>query len=396
MADVLFDIPFSAAMAGAEIAFDDEIALVAGNSYSQPVNVTGAIAMTIAADPVPGAFYRTQFVANGADVPTITGAIEHSSSGGYDNQAGAINMLRVWHDGLALLYAWSHYAWVTPVLLATASITADDRQILVLTFTGNLDETSVPDASDFTLDNTAGSDPITDVEVSGSSVILTRTRSEDDANVTITYVKGANPIKADATGFDVMPFTDFPVDYEEEGGGLAFIRLTSKSSNVTETANGGGWDYSIQEAVGAYVVCYARSALALQANEDGFFTFTMGTDDVALGPIVGFTSNAAADYYNAMAGGSISINNLGKYGTRAGNGADTTPDADTGAPEAGDVLKVERYGTDLIFSLSKNGGTSFTEFNRETGLTTAALYIFAQFGAYGNEIEQPRISGSWA
>lgn len=183
MSNIEFKNAFSRYSLGVEVSFTNAIALVAGNSYSNPVTITGPTALTIAASPVAGAEYQAYFIADGTNEPTIAGAFEHDSSTGYDDSAGAANILKVWHDGVCVLYAWSHFIDVSPVLLTGAEIQADDLTQLVLTFSGNIDEDSVPDAADFALTNSAGADSITDVAISGAEVTLTRTRNESTSTL---------------------------------------------------------------------------------------------------------------------------------------------------------------------------------------------------------------------
>ena len=61
----------------------------------------------------------------------------------------------------------------------------------------------------------------------------------------------------------------------------------------------------------------------------------------------------------------------------------------------GDVLKIARDGSDLVFSISTDAGVTFSEFNRDTGLTSADLYILIQFGRLNYGITKPRVSDNW-
>ena len=330
-------------------------------------------------------------------MPTLAGAFEHDSSSGYDDTAGAINLLEIWHDGLSVLYAWSQFETAVPVLLVGAEVSAADRHLVTLTFSGDLDESSEPSPSDFTLVNSAGADSITAVSISGSTVELTRTRSEATSTIRVTYEKGANPLKSDATGLDVMEFTARAVAFEPaEPAALELVRLPNIDGNVTETANGDGWDYSVEVSNSAYNTCYARSTVALQAGEDGYFLITMGDNDMVGGPIIGFTTDDEADWYQDVAIAGVQIYALGYYGVLSSASLLQTPDVTTVAPATGHVLKFERSGTDLVFSLSTDDGETFTEFNRETGLSAAALYILVQLGAINSKVTLPRVSGVWA
>ena len=395
MSNIQFKDAFSRYNVGVQVDFAEAIQLIAGNSYSAPVVINDPITLTIASGAVPGARYRSYFLADGINEPTIEDAFEHKSSSDYENTPGRINMFDVWHDGLSVIYAWSQFEGEEPVVLTDARVSAVDRSQLTLTFSADIDDGTEPAPSDFTLINAQGADTVTDVVISGDAVILTRTREDAGASLKVSYIKGDNPLKSDATGSNVADFKSRSVAFDVLELGDP-VRLPNSGGPVTETANGDGWDYSVNVSNTPYNTCYARSDVALQAGEDGYFIVTIGSNDMEWGPIIGFTTDDEADWYEDIDVVAVQIWEQGHYGVLQGTNTLLTPDVTTVAPSTGHMVKVERDGTDIVFSLSTDAGETFIEFNRESGLSTAALFILVQLGAQNSKISRPLVFGDWA
>lgn len=74
-----------------------------------PLSISGTTELTVDGT-TGGASASMVVIANGTNIPTITGADEWASSFGYLNTDGIPNRLDVWHDGVARRYAWSQQA----------------------------------------------------------------------------------------------------------------------------------------------------------------------------------------------------------------------------------------------------------------------------------------------
>ncbi|WP_294511086.1 SwmB domain-containing protein, partial [uncultured Intestinimonas sp.] len=81
----------------------------------------------------------------------------------------------------------------------TLSSAAIDGTSLVLTYDETLDESSTPDASDFTVSGIAAGSDVSSVAVSGTTVTLTMANAAVFSDtVTISYTPGTNPIQDEA------------------------------------------------------------------------------------------------------------------------------------------------------------------------------------------------------
>lgn len=92
-----------------------------GLSDYGPLTITGATTINVTG-AVRGSQSSMLVIANGINVPNISGATEWATSFGYLNVVGAANRLDVWYDGQGARYAWSQ-----------AAVTAPGEQILTLT-----------------------------------------------------------------------------------------------------------------------------------------------------------------------------------------------------------------------------------------------------------------------
>lgn len=81
--------------------------------------VTGATTITVSGSTF-GASAAMMVVANGTNIPSISGAIKWGSSGDYLNTSGVPNRLDVWHDGIDRRYAWSKEAAPTAIPVPAA------------------------------------------------------------------------------------------------------------------------------------------------------------------------------------------------------------------------------------------------------------------------------------
>lgn len=109
--------------------------LLDGQSTYGPLTISGPSSIAVTGSTA-GATSSMTVVADGSNVPTITGADEWANSFGYLNTSGVPNRLDVWHDGVARRYSWSQQktpssvlglegevaSWVTRVWLAGGTV----------------------------------------------------------------------------------------------------------------------------------------------------------------------------------------------------------------------------------------------------------------------------------
>ena len=75
-------------------------------SVLSPLYVTAPTSIVVSGAEL-GARASMVVVANGVDVPAVSGAAEWSTSFGYLNTEGVPNLLTTWYDGVSARYAWS-------------------------------------------------------------------------------------------------------------------------------------------------------------------------------------------------------------------------------------------------------------------------------------------------
>jgi len=91
-----------------------------------PLQITGPTTIPLTGDLL-GAQGVMMVIADGINVPTITGADEWDSSRGYLNTTGVPNRLECWHDGIARRYAWSQQAVPTAIEEPAPPVTEPER-----------------------------------------------------------------------------------------------------------------------------------------------------------------------------------------------------------------------------------------------------------------------------
>lgn len=143
-------------------------------------------------------------------------------------------------------------AWAvdsTPPSLSTATI---DGASLVLTYNETLDESSTPDASNFTVSGIAAGNEVSSVAVSGSTVTLTMTYAAVSGDtVTISYAPGDSPIK-DVNGNNAEALSEEPVTNNTSAVSSALVPLTvtvtaddNYSATISVSGNSGSVKYVV-------------------------------------------------------------------------------------------------------------------------------------------------------
>lgn len=90
--------PTTSVAYGTVIPFD-------GNRIMGAHTVTAAITFTVGSAPKAGTKAYLRLTADGTHEPVFSGMVEHSFSTGYVNEAGALNYIMFWHDGVTAFYA---------------------------------------------------------------------------------------------------------------------------------------------------------------------------------------------------------------------------------------------------------------------------------------------------
>jgi uncharacterized repeat protein (TIGR02059 family) len=284
----------------------------------------------------------------------------------------------------------------TPVTVSSAQVANSAPTVIAVTFTGNLNASSVPAASAFSVSASGGSAGVSSVAISGAILSLTLNRSiASGETITFSYaVPGSNPLENSDGNASVAAITNQSVTNNVSGGLGSVLRLTSLTG-VTETADSTlGYDYAPTSSgtAGFGQNVYAASGTALPASTDGYFGFIVGGLSTA-----GTTgAPACAGFKTSSGNGPYSSQLISLYGNSSGYQQLGGATAGTSAvPTVGDILRLRRAGTTVYAELSRNSGSSWSTLFTWTGITTAQLY--ADFDMYtGISIREVFSSGNWA
>lgn len=347
-----------------------------GNKYMPGQLISGAVAFTVAASPVAGGMCNVRLTANGTNTPTFTGIREHGSSQGFDIRSGILNSLCVWYDGTDAWYAWSQEVNAVasdlfPPTVSSASVIVGTPTMIVVVFNEPLDAGFVPAFGSFGITNTGGSDSITGISLSGSSVTLTKSRATLAGDViTISYTQpGTNNIR-DVVGNLLANFTGQSV-VNAVGASLVLQTLTgiSESGGVYSWVSGG---IDVSQAANANV----------GLSGDGYIQATLqaygGTGTV---PCV-FTSTSPSYTPFGTAGTYGAYLYQGKWAGIA-SGAISPNVVNTLTCAAGDIVRIVRSGTTMSIQVSKNAGSSWTTIDSRA-VDSARRYLNITYATGGS------------
>ena len=256
---------------------------------------------------------------------------------------------------------------------------------LVLTYNEALTSNS-PTLTSLSLvvDGAAGVNP-TVAAASGTTVTLTfATAVTSGQTLTLGYVPAAVAIK-DAAGNNAASLTAYPVTNSTSSG--VDVRLIN-TRLLTESGTTGNYSYTGTGAAfnagtpsdGAGVL-----SVAFQNGVDGSFSLVSTVTPVAsTGPEIFLGVDAAATVGVYAAIDYAIVNHPTGYSPFA-NGVTGAPD-NTLAAAANDVMRVRRTGTTMVFEVSKNSGSTWTNVKTFTGVPTGVLYVHVRFAYASNAI----------
>jgi len=325
-----------------------------------------------------------RLIANGTNTPAFTGFIEHGSSTGFINTLNIINNLLSWYDGLTFWYSWSQAANASPVLfpvIVDAWTAANNPSLITLTYSTNLDTTSIPSITAFALANSSGADVVTVVSVTGKTVVLSKSKATiGTETVALNY---AVPASGFIRGNDInlvnaTALTSFPVDTDLSP---VFVRMTSLVGSLVESGNASiGYTYT---SSGSLANTYSGvPSKYLPANTNGLIMADTGSAGNKLN-VLGLDDSSVAQPHTTM-----------QYAIYSGDGSSFYKQVTNGAGSGscniisthpfavGDIVRLRRVGTIIYAEVSKNSGSTFTAIHSWTG-STALLYPLAAFDVGG-------------
>lgn len=362
-----------------------------GNAVMAARVVAGPIAFAAPPAPATDARCYVRLTADGTNVPSFAGFVEHGSSAGYMNIAGVVNLVRFWFDGATSWVAIAQALNVVPLVMQAAQILSAAPGQIVVTFPVTLNAGTVPPASAFAITNSGGADTVSAVAISGQTVTLTKSRTTLSTDtVTLAYTQPGTSALVDNNGNQVGSSSITVAN--GVGGASQSLRLGSLS-NMTETAHaGGGWDYA-ETASAGYGAAAGRGLCAkkIPANADGWVQFTAAGAMGASGPMLGLqTATTFANYTSIDFGfyldGQLAIltNGAPSFG---GNGAAFTI-------AAGSLLRLKRTAGTVTLEGSNDAGTSWTVMQTWGGSSTAALSIVGMIGSTDAAAKIAQLTGS--
>lgn len=229
------------------------------------LTISGATAITVS-----GAKKGTQacmlVIADGTNVPTISGADEWASSFGYLNTAGVPNLLTTWHDGLSRRYSWSQQMTPVAIDLVAPTISSASVNGTTLTVVWSESLTSAPSASAFSVVGAGGvTQTPSGVSQSGTTTTLTLVTPAVGGNtVTLSVTAGA---AADAAGNVSAIVAAYAVTNSTGVAAGAILTLDSLSSLVAS-----GNTYTGSNGAANWVPAGSPSGKTLPANTAGWIS----------------------------------------------------------------------------------------------------------------------------
>jgi hypothetical protein len=351
--------------ASASISLDDEVVY-------KPLTITGATAITISGT-LAGAEAAMIVIADGTNIPSISGADEWASSFGYLNTNGTPNLLTTWHDGVARRYAWSQQMVptaidTTPPTLSSAVVSGST---LTLTYNENLN-TTAPAASSFTVNNTTAgtSQNPSSVNVSLNTVVLTLGTGIPAGNtVNVSYVPpGSNPIR-DTAGNAAAALTNQAVTNESVASILELTTLIKLTQGT-----GGTDDVYVADASG--VTSFgAIGRTTLKMAGDGWVSIdwasaSNGAVIVGLDAAnnVDWAGTNYPDFYMQM---STTANTV----SRGNNSSSSTLIESAYTPSATARYRIKRTGTTVTIEKSNDSGANWTVIYTFAPASTGDAYV---------------------
>lgn len=323
--------------------------------------VSGPVEFTpSSAGAVAGASVFARVVADGTNVPTFSGIEEWGTSFGFDNsQAGVLNRVDFWYDGVSYYYA------ISQPLIAEI-ITGPDVTSPIL-------QSAVINGSDWVLtynENLIGSISASSLSFSGAGGITQNAATAGISGMTIVGTLTTPAANGDAVTLtaSLASVTDNAANAVANVTDLAVTNVTSSSATavtfttvggVTETPNDpftGQYTYTSSGGISTFGTDMGVGNISIPASSDGtiYYTITDGTLNglhakTIIGLLGGASKPAAATYTTWVGGVNISPVNGKYYRTVGAAATDTTVTAQTG-----DTVRIQRVSGTITAHVARS------------------------------------------
>jgi len=366
----------------ASAAVDFSQAVPLGNAMTVMRQKTVAGALTFSASAGANLFSNchVRMVADGTNTPDFSAFSEYGNSAGWDNTSGIINHVDFWFDGVTYWYSVQQAANAVAAVMPTvvsATITSASPSELTVVFAASLNVSAVPAVSDFVITNSGGADAVTAVEISGSTVTLTKSRATLGSDIlTVSYVAPASGALVSTDGIEVSSFSDQAVNNQLS---LQFARLSTLAGYTESGDAGAGYTYTA-------TANNLTTTLATNANVgldgDGYVEARVTGSVAATNVFFLDDANDATNYTGNILG--IQTNGAGAAYLIARTGAANVAANGTATLAAiNDLVRIERAGTNGYVKVSKDDGETWVTVHTLASISASRLYPKCNGGPIG-------------
>lgn len=322
--------------------------------------ITGPVTITPnASGAIPGASVLMRLVANGVanNAPLFAGCTQGTGSSGWDNRAGAVNLVQMQYDGSTYWFSIMQATGgsvvdLQPPALLTSTINPAGNAV-TLTYNEPLSASSLPTGAMFT------GATVTAASISGAVITLTLAPAiASGSSITLTYSGSA--IK-DLAGNFAPGFTTASMLVAAAAATPIPMALQSRDVGFTEmaigtykTVSGGSWIGGVSTSlnfVGDAI--YETTDTSLTPNQGIIGLHPTAVTIAALGSYQGIHVGIA--YY----GGTVNI-------------LQQNTQVNYGAWAAGTNMRIKRVGS-VFFAEKKVGTGAWTRFHTYTYSTAAPM-----------------------
>jgi hypothetical protein len=365
---------------GAGLQRDASTALELDSVETQyaPLTISGATEISVAGS-TGGASASMLVIANGTNIPTISGADEWASSFGYLNTDGIPNRLDVWHDGIARRYAWSQQATpsvapVAPSFSVAPAINGTPQASVATSYTsGTYSGTPTPtSAQQWSLDGVdvpgaTTATPTLPADSAGKALRVRQTVTNSSGSVSST----SSPVTVAAAPAGDADVAAWMVRVGSAGGTVSSPTQAAVAAFVASAKSSGYWtkfrrlNLMCGDAAAALVPLVNASGASVDTN-----VASMSYSEAA-----GFSTNGTTSYLNTGYTPSEATGGLSMY-LRTTQASTTTGRVFMGCRDS---------GATQVFRLAGNTAGS--------GTNTAGSYSGAWGGVVGASNVQPTGTG---
>lgn len=346
--------------------YNPVIPLDSDNAVMEREAVSGAITFSPSSIKMSGASTTLELVADGTNFPLFSGMAQ-LGGGGYDNTAGARNIVRFFFDGATVWYSITQPAFPISAPAYSSSVVYAGASIQ-LNFSSVLDPNFIPKSADFAITASGGAVTVVNggVSVFASRVRLSLSRTIlDSETISVSYTPGTVKLQGYSTAL-VSAFNGTPTFQPllEILRGTGLVQLSESGSAES------GWSYTSTTATGFGAYCGISKNL--QNGVGGLVGLKIG--DVAnpnRAYIVGLKTTSTPSGFSGYAYG-VYNHSGGVYRIITAGAAGAA--ANTVSVAIGDITRLRRSGTTLYAEVSKDDGYTWLLIHTWTGISTGILY----------------------